>query len=130
MLLYSVATRLTRLKLSPSGVKVERDRRPRWLGDYRYYKTNADTLPVACLSAMQYGCALERLLCEIVFADPALGTVYTLKADVLNSFYCMGVQPEDMTKIGLIFPRGSNEDPMVSTHLKLPWDVRTPCLYG
>ena len=88
---------------------MERDRIPRWLGGYSYYKTNADNLPVACLSAMHYGCALEHLLCEIVFADPALGPVYILKADVLDGFYRMGVRPEDATKIGLIFPRGANE---------------------
>ena len=44
---YSVAKGLPGLSLSPPGVKVERDRRPRWLGDYSYFKTNAETLPVA-----------------------------------------------------------------------------------
>ena len=47
---YSVAKRLPGLRLSPLGVKTERDRKPRWLGDYSYFKTNAETLPVACLS--------------------------------------------------------------------------------
>ena len=44
---YSAAKRLPGLRLSPPGVKVERDRRPRWLGDYSYFKTNAETLPEA-----------------------------------------------------------------------------------
>ena len=70
---YFVAKRLPGLKLSPPGVKVEWDRRPRWLGNYSYFKTNTKTLPVACLSAMQYGRALDRLLREIFFSDPALG---------------------------------------------------------
>ena len=52
---YLVAKGLLGLRLSPPGVKVDRDRRPRWLGDYSYFKTNSDTLPLACLSAMQYG---------------------------------------------------------------------------
>ena len=72
---YSLAKGLQGLRLSPPGVKVERDRRPYWLGDYSFLKTNADTLPIACLSAMQYGRALDRLICEIVYADPALGYV-------------------------------------------------------
>ena len=88
---------------------MERDRRPRWLGDYSYYKTNADTLPVACLSAIQYDCALDRLLQDIVFADPALGPVYILKADVLDSLYRIGVRPEDAPKLGLIFPSTTYE---------------------
>ena len=43
-----------------------------WLGDYSFFKTNAETLPIASLSAMQYGRALDRLIREIVYADPAL----------------------------------------------------------
>ena len=67
---YSVAKRLPGLRLSPPGVKEERDRRPRWLGDYSFNAINAQTLPLAALDSMQYGRALDRLLREIVFADP------------------------------------------------------------
>ena len=67
---YSVAKRLPGLRLSPTCMKVERDRRPRWIGDYNHFKTNTKTLPVACLSTMQYGQVLDRLLREIVYADP------------------------------------------------------------
>ena len=69
---YSVAKGLPGLRLSPLGVKVERDRRPCWLGNYSYFKTNAETLPVACLYAMQYGRALDCLIREIVYADLAI----------------------------------------------------------
>ena len=81
---YLVSKGLPRLRLSPPGVKVERDQRPRWLGDYSYFKTNANTFPVACLSAMQYGWALDRLICKIVYTDPELGYVYLLKAERLR----------------------------------------------
>ena len=74
---YSVAKRLPGLRLSLTGLKVERYRRPHCIVDYSYYKTNAKTLPVACLSAMHCGRALDRLLREICFAYPALGPVYT-----------------------------------------------------
>ena len=116
----SVAKQLHGLRLIPSGVKVERDRRPRWLGDYSYFKTNAENLPVSCLSSIQYGRTLDRLLHEIVFVDHALGPVYILKADVSDGFYHIGIHPEDTTKLGLIFPSGTNEKPMVSIHLTLP----------
>ena len=59
---YWVAKGLPGLSLVPPGVKVEQDRRPRWLGDYSYFKNNAETLPVACLSAIQYGRALDHLI--------------------------------------------------------------------
>ena len=90
--------------LSPPGVKVERDPRPRWLGDYSFFKTNAKTLPIASLSAMQYGRALDCLIREIVYADPVLGYVYLLKADVSDGFYRIGLCPTDAPKLGLIFP--------------------------
>ena len=92
---YSVAKWLLGISLSPPGVKVEWDQRPRWLGNYSYFKTNAETLPVDCLSAMQYGRALDRLIHEIVYADPALGYDYLLKADVSDGFYRIGLRPED-----------------------------------
>ena len=106
VLLYSISKGLPGFRLSPPGVKVEQDRRPRWLGDYSYFKTNAETFPVACLSAIQYGRALDCLIREIVYADPALGCVYLLKADVSDRFYRIGLLPEDAPKLGLIFPSG------------------------
>ena len=69
---------------------------------------------------MQYSCALDCLIREIVFADPPLGPVYMLKAEVSDGFYHLGIRPEDAPKIGLIFPTGSNEDPMAATPLTLP----------
>ena len=99
---YSVAKGLPGLRLIPPGVKVERDQRRRWLGDYSYFKTNAETSPIACLSAIQYGRALDRLIREIVYADPVLGSIYLLKADVSDGFYRIGLCPEDAPKLGLI----------------------------
>ena len=90
---YLVAKRLPGLRLSPPDVKVEQDRRPPWIDGYSYFKTNAETLPVACLSSMQYGRALDRLLRKIVFAEPALGYIYLLKADVSDGFYRIGLRP-------------------------------------
>ena len=55
---------------------------------------------------MKYGRALDRLILVIVYADPALGYVYMLKADVSDGFYRIGLRPEDAPKLGLIFPIG------------------------
>ena len=119
VLLYSVSKRLPELRLSLPRIKVERDRRPHWIGDYSYYKTNANKLPVAWLSAMPYSCTLDRMLCEIFVAYPSLGLVYMLKTDVLDGFYHIGVRPEEAPKLGLIFPSGADEDPMLSIPLTL-----------
>ena len=69
---------------------------------------------------MQYICALDHLFREIVFADPALGPAYILKADVSDGFYCIGIRPEEAPKIGLIFLSGADEYPMVAIPLMLP----------
>ena len=69
---------------------------------------------------MQYGRALDRLIREIVYADPALGYVYLLKADVSGGFYHIGLHPEDAPKLGLIFPSDKEEEPMVAIPLTLP----------
>ena len=60
------------------------------------------------------------MLCEIVFADPALGPVYMVKADVSDGFYRIGIRPEDAPKLGLIFPSGADEEPMGAIPLTLP----------
>ena len=75
VLTYSVDKTIPGIRLSPTSLKLEQDRIPRWLGNYSYFKTNAETLPVACLSAMQYDRSLDRLLRDIVYVDPALGYV-------------------------------------------------------
>ena len=103
---FLVAKGIPGLRLSPPGVKVEQDRRPLWLGDYIYFKTNAETIPVPCLSATQYGWALDFLICKIVYADSALGYVYMLKADVSDGFYHIGLLLEDAPRLELIFPSG------------------------
>ena len=69
---------------------------------------------------MQYGRALDRLIRNIVYADPALGYVYLLKADVSDGFYRIGLRPKDAPNLGLIFPRGKEEEQMVAIPLTLP----------
>ena len=83
------------------------------------------------MSSIQYSRALDRLLCEIVFADLALGPIYLLKADILDGFYRIGLRPEDAPKLGLIFPNGVDKDSMVATLLTLPmgWENSPPLFY-
>ena len=79
---------------------------------------------------MQYGQALDRLIREVVYADPVLGYIYMLKADVSNRFYRIGLRPEYAPKLGLIFPNGEEEDPMVATPSHCLWDGRISHLYS
>ena len=79
---------------------------------------------------MQYGRALDPLLCEIVFADPDLGYVLLRKTDVSDGFYRIGLRPEDAPKLGLIFPNGADKEPMVAIPLMLPMGWKPPPPYS
>ena len=68
---------------------------------------------------MQYIQALDRLLQETVFADPAQGHVYMLKADVYGGFYQICLRPADDPKRGLIFPVDDDAKPLVAIFLIL-----------
>ena len=83
---YSVAKDILGLRLIPPGVKEEQDLRPRWLSDYSYSNLNTETLPIAALSSMQYGRALDLLIREVVIEDPGLVHIYAMKSDVINGF--------------------------------------------
>ena len=52
--------------------------------------------------------------------DPALGSVYILKADVSNSLYRIIMQPIDATKLGLVFPLGISGEDLVPIPLTVP----------
>lgn len=131
---YSVAKTLPGLRLSPPGVIDQRDRRPRWVGDYSFYDVNADTVPLAARESMQFGSALERFLREILLADPAFGPVYLAKTDCSDGFYRIHLAPDDIPKLGLLFPHptlggGNNpEEQLVALPLVLPmgWTLSPP----
>jgi hypothetical protein len=43
------------------------------------------------MKAMQFGWSLTRILCEILFADPAHGLVHMIKSDISDGFYQIGL---------------------------------------
>ena len=100
---YLVDKEILGMRLIPPRVKEERDRRPRWIGDYSFSNLGYETLPIAAISAMKYGWALDRLSREVVIAYPELGLVNVLKADVSDGFYHIGLYPTDTHKIGIVF---------------------------
>jgi hypothetical protein len=117
---YSTAKSLPGLRLSPPGVVPQRDRRPRWICDYSWYGVNDDTLPLAPLDSMQFGHALERILREILLADPKLGPIYMLKLDISDGFYRVNLAPGDIPKLGVVFPTRPGHEPLVALPLVLP----------
>ena len=83
----SVALELEGIRLSLPGVVPQRDRHPRWICDYTWSGVNTETLPLVAKESMQFGHALERILREIILANPAHGPVLLNKTDLSNGFY-------------------------------------------
>ena len=117
---YSAVRHLPGLRVSPPGVVPQRERRPHWICDYSWWNVNADTLPLAAMEAMQFGHALDRILREILLADPALGPVQLIKLDISDGFYRIAVNIDDIPKLGVIFPTPPGAEPLIAFPLVLP----------
>ena len=117
---YSAVQHLPGLRVSPPGVVPQRKRRPRWICDYSWWDVNADTLPLATMEAMQFGHALDRILREILLADPSLGPVHLIKLDISDGFYRIAVNIDDIPKLGVIFPTQPGAEPLIAFPLVLP----------
>jgi hypothetical protein len=119
---YDQVKDLPNLRISPIGVVPQRDRRPRTIVDYSFSGVNQDTCPVAPQEAMQFGTALQRVVEDIVNADPQWGPVYLCKVDVSDGFYRVDVRKEDIPKLGVILPTMIHEEDtqLVAFPLVLP----------
>ena len=117
---YHVAKNLKNVRLSPPGVVPQRGRRPRWIVDYTWSNVNEETLPLAPSEAMQFGHALDRILREILLADPKLGPIHMLKLDISDGFYRIDLAPDDIPRLGVVFPVKPGEEPLVAFPLVLP----------
>ena len=112
------------LRYSPPGVVEQRERRPRWIVDYSFWGINKDTLPLAALESMQFGLALDRILREILLANPEYGPVNLMKVDLSDGFYRISLNIGDIPKLGVVFPTEPGEDPLVAFPLVLPMGWR------
>jgi hypothetical protein len=88
--------------------------------DYSWWDVNEDTLPLAAMESMQFGHALERILQEILIANPAFGPVHLIKLDISDGFYRIALNVDDIPKLGVAFPSARHDDPLVAFPLVLP----------
>jgi hypothetical protein len=117
---FSVVKQFKDMRLSPPGVVPQRDRRPRWIVDYSFYGVNEETLPLVAEDAMQFGQTLHRILRHVLLADPQHGPIYIIKIDISDGFYRIDVNPDDIPRLGVIFPTRAGQEPLVAFPLVLP----------
>lgn len=124
----ALVTGLQQLRLSPLGVVPQKDRRPRTIVDYTFYGVNDDTVPLAPHEAMQFGRALHRILSSILHADPRFGHIYLSKVDISDGFYRIWLLPQDIPRLGVVFPTLPGEPKLVAFPLTLPmgWVASAP----
>jgi hypothetical protein len=101
---YSTVKHLPNLCISPIGVVPQRERRPWTIVDYTFFGVNADTLPLSAPEAMQFGRALERIIQNIVHADPRHGPVHLIKVDIVDGFYRIHLAPADIPTLRVSLP--------------------------
>ena len=53
---------------------------------------------------MRFGRAFQRLLEDIINADPRFGPVYLCKVDISDGFYRVWLRAEDIPKLGVTYP--------------------------
>ena len=117
---YNEVKHFPGLRLSPIGVVPQRDRRPRTIVDYSFYGVNDETCRLAPEEAMRFGQAFQRLIEDIVNADPRFGPVHLCKIDISDGFYRIWLRLNDIPKLGVAFPTEVNGEPLVAFPLVLP----------
>jgi hypothetical protein len=116
------------LRISPMGVVPQRNRRPRVIVDYSYFFLNDETNRLAPQDSMQFGKALERILRNIVEADPKFGPVHLIKVDIADGFYRIWLNSHDIPKLAVSIPSFDENEPLVALPLVLPmgWTESPP----
>ena len=117
---YDRVKDLPGLCLPPPGCVPQRDRRPQWICDYTFSSANPETLDLFERESMQFGHALDRYLREILLANPALGPLSLIKVDILDGFYRIALNLNDIPKLGIVFPTDKEQQPLVALLLVLP----------
>jgi hypothetical protein len=72
------------------------------------------------MEAMQFGWSLERILREILFANPAHGPVQMIKLDISDGFYRIMLNIDNIPKLGVVLPMLPGDEPLIAFPLVLP----------
>jgi hypothetical protein len=118
-----------KLRLSPMKVVPQRKRRPRLIVDYTFSNVNQETLRLAPPEDMQFGRALQRVVTNIVHADPRYGPPYLAKIDITDSFYRVWIRAVDIPTLEVVLPRSDDAQmTLVAFPLALPmgWGESPP----
>lgn len=125
---YHLVRHFTKLRVSPMGVVPQHERRPRPIVDYTFSGVNQDTICLAPAEAMQFGRTLERLINQVVRADPRYGPVQFFKIDIADGFYRVWLTIRDIPTLAVSIPSMPGEPDLIALPLALPmgWTQSPP----
>jgi hypothetical protein len=110
---------LPNLRLSPTGVAPQRDRRPRPIVDYTFSKVNESTISRAP-DSIQFGAALYRFLQRLKRADTCRGLIKLAKTDISDAFMRVWILLATIPCLGAILPSFPDEVMLVAFPMILP----------
>jgi hypothetical protein len=128
---FSAVRHLPALKISPSGVVPQRERRPRLILDYSFPESdnvNASSIPLAPLHAMQFGKALQRILQRLVYCNHAFGPPLMAKLDLADGYYRIPLSPSAALELAVVLPGDGVHERLIGIPLSLPmgWTYSPP----
>jgi hypothetical protein len=125
---YSAIRGHPQLKIAPSGVVPQRDRRPRPIMDYTFNNVNATSVQCASHSSMQFGTALQRILQRIAYANKTFGPPLLAKIDLADGYYRVPLSAHAALNLAVCLPPDGLNEPMLGIPLSLPmgWALSPP----
>jgi hypothetical protein len=131
---YQAVRLLCNLRLAPASVVPQKERRPRPIMDYSFYRTNQSCHLIAPFASIQFGGTLQRLLQCIVYCNPSHGPPLLAKVDLLDGYYRIPLSPEASLHLAMLIPSDILTEPsLIALPLTLPmgWSHSPPyfCAY-
>lgn len=116
---YEAVRDLPGLRLSPTGVIPQRDRRPRPIVDYTYSGVNPAT-DLRAPPSLQFGRAFERFLQRLQQADTRHGPIYLAKTDIADAFMRVWIRLDTIPGLAALLPTLPGTPPLVAFPMILP----------
>jgi hypothetical protein len=116
---YYAIRHLLGLRLSPTGVVPQDNRRDRLIVDYSFSFVNQETERLAP-DSLQFGFALYRILRFLQQADTRHGPIYLAKIDVADAFMRIAILAAHIPSLGTLLPSYPGKVPLVAFPLILP----------
>jgi hypothetical protein len=108
------------LRLSPSGVVPQSDRRPHPIMDYSFCGLNAESLPLSPAHAMQFGHTLRCIIQRLVYCNPTFGPPLLAKIDLADGYYRVPLSSTAALHLAVLLPSDVPGPPLVTLPLTLP----------